>query len=361
MAQNVLIMAGGTGGHIFPGLAVAEALRANNAKVSWLGTPHGLENQLVSKANIPIHHVKVTALRGKGLLGWLKAPFKVLAAVLQARNELRRIRPGCVLSMGGYVAGPGGLAARWMGIPLVVHEQNRKPGLTNRWLAKWAQRVCVGFAGTFPDSLRTHLSGNPVRQTIRAVEVPAQRYAERQGALNILVIGGSLGARFLNTKVPELVSRLDIEQRPNIVHQSGQRGIAEAQDAYSQHEVKAEVKAFIDDMAAAYAWADLVICRAGALTVSELMASGVASVLVPFPHAVDDHQYANCQTLQEVNAALLIRESEWNQDVLVKQLQHWGQHRDELLAMAQAARELDPGDAALDVAKLCLEVANERR
>lgn len=361
MGQHVLIMAGGTGGHIFPGLAVAAALRDCKAKVSWLGTPQGMENQLVAQAQIPMHHVRVSALRGKGLTGWLKAPFKILAAVLQARRQLKNINPQCVLSMGGYVAGPGGLAAKWLGIPLVVHEQNRRPGLTNRWLARWAQRVCVGFAGTFPASQNSIVTGNPVRHSIRDLTTPEARYTARQGVLNVLVIGGSLGARFLNQKLPELVASLPAELRPQIRHQCGKRGLDEARAAYAEQGVEADVVPFIDDMAMAYGWADLVICRAGALTVSELMVAGVAAVLVPFPYAVDDHQYANGQCLQEAGAALLIRESEWDSQALAAQLTDWGRNRSALLAMAQAAKSLDQGDAAQQVAQICLEVAHECR
>lgn len=356
MAGPTLIMAGGTGGHIFPGLAVADALQAQDLPVCWLGTPQGLENQLVGAAGVPMLHVQVQALRGKGGLGWLMAPFKLARAVWQAVGVLRRVRPGCVLSMGGYVAGPGGVAARLLGVPLVVHEQNRRPGLTNRLLSGWAQRVCEGFAGTFPQQARVVHTGNPVREKIRALAAPAQRYQGRQGALRIVVLGGSLGARFLNQKVPEMLAHWPQDQRPEVLHQCGKRGVVETREAYQQHQVSARIEPFVDAMEAVYGWADLVICRAGALTVSELMAAGLPAVLVPFPHAVDDHQYANGEVLAEAGAALLIREADWDSAQLAKQLQQW-QQRETLVAMAEAARRLDCGDAARHVAQICQEVA----
>ncbi|GAB4188023.1 MAG: undecaprenyldiphospho-muramoylpentapeptide beta-N-acetylglucosaminyltransferase [Wenzhouxiangellaceae bacterium] len=351
---GVMIMAGGTGGHIFPGLAVAAALRDQQVPVHWLGGPRGLENQLVPAAGIELQRVAISGLRGRGALGWLAAPFRILRAVIQARRILRRCQPGCVLSMGGYAAGPGGLAARWLGIPLVVHEQNRHPGLTNRWLARWASRVCVGFDGTFPASQHSEVTGNPVRQSIAALAAPEQRFAERQGPLRLLVLGGSLGARFLNRQVPAMLAMIEPDQRPVVRHQCGARGEQETRDAYQQSGLTATVEPFIDDMAAAYEWADVVICRAGALTVSELMAAGLGAVLVPYPHAVDDHQAANGSVLSEAGAALLMRENDWDSAALAKQVGNWTRPR--LQTMATAARALHPGDAAGRVAAICQEV-----
>ena len=357
MAGAVVIMAGGTGGHIFPGLAVAEALRQADVPVYWLGTPRGLENRLVPAAGLPLLHVTVSGLRGRGVLGWLQAPFRIFKAFWQARAILRRRAPRCVLSLGGYAAGPGGLAARWLGIPLIVHEQNRRPGLTNRWLARWAKTVCTGFDATFPGRPNTVVTGNPVRAAIRALPAPQQRLAGRQGPLRVLVLGGSQGARFLNEKVPAMLALLAAEQRPEVLHQCGANGVPVAREAYAQYSVAARVEPFIDDMAAVYAWADVVICRAGALTVSELMAAGVASILVPVPHAVDDHQFANGQVLSEAGAAMLVRENQWDPTALSACFKRWHGQRDELLRMGSAARALDRGDAAAQVARMCLEVS----
>ena len=356
MTQHVMIMAGGTGGHIFPGLAVADALQDRGATVSWLGSAHGLENQIVPESGLPLFNIQVKALRGKGALGWLLAPLRIAKAVLQARRVLREARPSCVLSMGGFAAGPGGLAARWLGIPLVVHEQNRRPGMTNRWLARFAKTICTGFAGAFDASIKHIVTGNPVRAEIRQLPAPEQRMAERSGALRVLVLGGSLGARFLNTKVPSVLARMAGETELEVLHQCGKRGVQEAREAYQKVDVSARVEPFIDDMAAVYCWADVVICRAGALTVSELMAAGVASILVPLPHAVDDHQYANGETLSQAEAGVLVRQSQWEAQQIANTLLQWSQQRQQLQTMASAARALHPGDAAAQVAELCLEV-----
>jgi UDP-N-acetylglucosamine--N-acetylmuramyl-(pentapeptide) pyrophosphoryl-undecaprenol N-acetylglucosamine transferase len=357
MTKHVMIMAGGTGGHIFPGLAVADALQQHGAAVSWLGSAHGLENQIVPESGLPLFNIQVKALRGKGALGWLLAPLRISKAVLQARRVLRKAQPSCVLSMGGFAAGPGGLAARWLGIPLVVHEQNRRPGMTNRWLARWASVVCTGFAGAFDAAVKHLVTGNPVRAEIRALPEPTTRMAGRSDTLRVLILGGSLGARFLNTQVPSVLAQLAAQAPLEVLHQCGKRGVQEAQNAYREAGVSARVEAFIDDMAAVYGWADVVICRAGALTVSELMAAGVASILVPLPHAVDDHQYANGETLSQADAGLLVRQSQWNKQQIADTLTAWSQDRQQLQTMANAARRLHPGDAAAQVAELCLEVA----
>ncbi len=348
---RIMIMAGGTGGHIFPGLAVAEVLRSAGADVCWLGTPGGLENRLVPQTGIELDHVRIQGLRGRGLLGWMAAPLRVLRAAWQARGILRRRRPQCVLSMGGYVAGPGALAARLMGIPLVVHEQNAIAGLTNRLLRPLAKRILTGFPETLPGG--EHV-GNPVRAGIAAVDSPERRMADHDGAPRVLVIGGSQGAAAFTHTVPEALARLDAAHRPAIVHQAG-RQFEATRLAYETAGVEGDVREFIDDMAAAWADADLAICRSGALTVAELAAAGVASVLVPFPHAVDDHQTANARFLSDVGGAWLVPQAEFSAEWLADLFRRVT--RDELTAMASRARGRAKTDAAERVASACLEVA----
>ncbi len=348
--RRVTIMAAGTGGHIFPGLAVARTLRERGAEVRWLGTPGGLENRLVPAAGLELDRIRIAGLRGRGALGWLLAPLRVLRAMLQARRIFRRQRPGCVLSMGGYVAGPGGLMARLMGIPLVIHEQNALPGLTNRLLRPLARRVFGGF----PDGLKAAVhSGNPVRADILSLPPPAQRFAGRAGSLRLLVIGGSQGSAALGRIVPRALALMPAADRPRVVHQAG-RQLDATRREYALSGVEAEIVEFVDDMADAWAGADLAICRAGALTVAELAAAGVASVLVPFPHAVDDHQTANGRYLSEAGAAWLEPEQTLTPQRLAARLSE--ADRPSLLAMAERARSLARPTAAATVAGACLEV-----
>jgi UDP-N-acetylglucosamine--N-acetylmuramyl-(pentapeptide) pyrophosphoryl-undecaprenol N-acetylglucosamine transferase len=347
---RVMIMAGGTGGHIFPGLAVAEALQRRGAEVSWLGTLAGLESRLVPRAGIELDPISIQGLRGRGLFGWLVAPWRVLRAAWQARGIMRRRRPQCVLSMGGYVAGPGGLAARLMGIPLIIHEQNAIAGLTNRLLRPLARKVLTGFPETLDDA--EHI-GNPVRAEIAAIDDPRRRMAERDGPLRILVIGGSQGAAAFTHVVPEALARIDAASRPKVVHQAG-RQLEPTRQAYAQCGVEGDVYEFIDDMATAWANADLAICRSGALTVAELAAAGVASVLVPFPHAVDDHQTANARFLSDAGGAWLVGQPEFSSQWLAALLERT--NREELAGMAARAREQARVDAAEQVAAACLEV-----
>jgi len=352
MSQTrVMIMAGGTGGHIFPGLAVARQLASQDVDVNWLGTPHGLENRLVPAAGFELQKISISGLRGRGLLGWLAAPFRVVRAMLQARQVLKKNRPNCVLSMGGYVAGPGGLMARLMGIPLVIHEQNAIAGMTNRWLRPLARRVMTGF----PDVLRGgEHCGNPVRDEIAALPDPDQRYSSRNGPLVVLVIGGSQGAMAFNEVIPQALALLPEASRPQVIHQAGRQYDATSK-AYRAAGVNADVIEFIDDMAAAWARADLAICRAGALTVAELEAAGVASLLVPFPAAVDDHQTANAQYLTAAHAAWLMPQTEFSAERLAERLR--GVNRTQLAAMAGRARALARPKATDAVAAACLEVA----
>lgn len=351
---TVLILAGGTGGHIFPGLAVAHALRARGAQVGWLGADGGMETRLVPQHGVAIDTIAVKGLRGKGVLTLLAAPLRVLRAVRDAARVLRLRRPDAVVSFGGYAAGPGGIAARIAGIPLLVHEQNRAAGMTNKVLATFARQVLVGFPQTFANET---LVGNPVRAQIAQVAPPAQRMLQdgvfqHGGALRLLVLGGSQGARALNNAVPQAVAALGLPI--DVLHQAGEKMLDDARQAYAAAGVAARVEPFIADMAEAYAWADLVVCRAGALTLAELCAVGVGSVLVPFPQAVDDHQTRNAEYLVERGAAVLLKQD----DTLVVRLR---EILDELardpgrrFAMADAARALARPDAAERVADAVL-------
>ena len=352
----VLIMAGGTGGHIFPGLAVADALRAQGVPVMWLGARGGLETRLVPPHGIALETVAVGGVRGKGLRTRLLAPLMLVRALFQALAALRRMRPRSVLSMGGYAAGPGGLAAWLTRRPLLVHEQNRVPGVTNTWLARMARRVLAGFADAFPARVHAEWVGNPVRASIAALPPPAERLAARDGAPRLLVLGGSQGARALNLALPAALARLPAGRRPQVLHQCGARGLEEARAAYAAAGVEARVEAFIDDMADAYAWADLAVCRAGALTVAELCAAGLGALLVPFPFAVDDHQTLNAEAMRAAGAALVVQERELDQR-LEETLTDLLDDRAGLLAMAAAARTLARPDAAATIAARCLEVA----
>jgi len=356
---RVLIMAGGTGGHVMPALAVARVLRSRGAQVSWLGTRRGLESRLVPEAGFEIAYISVAGLRGKGALSWLAAPFKLTLALAQALRLVLRLRPAAVLGMGGFVTGPGGLASWLLRRPLVVHEQNAIAGLTNRLLAPLARRVLSAFPDTFASQARAEVIGNPVRADIARLPAPAVRYGAHEGRLRLLVVGGSLGARALNELIPAALARLEPGERPEVRHQCGERLLEEARTAYAAAGLEARVEPFIADMAEAYAWADLVVCRAGALTVSELAAAGVASVLIPYPYAVDDHQSANARFLVDAGAAQVIQQRDLEPGRLAALLQELGgvEGHARLLDMAQAARSLARPEAAERVAERCLEVA----
>lgn len=350
--RPVMIMAGGTGGHIFPGLAVARALADMAVPVIWLGSSHGLENQLVPKAGIALETLQITGLRGKGKRAAFAAPWRLARAVWQALVVLRRHQPRAVISFGGFAAGPGGIAA-WLAFkPLLVHEQNRLPGLTNRVLSRLAKRVLSGFAGALPKAIWV---GNPVRAEIAALPAPAARGAEWR-EFNVLVLGGSQGARALNRMLPRVFLKL-ADANLRVRHQCGAKLADEARAAYRAIGVNAQVDAFIDDMAAAYGQADLVIARAGALTLAELCAAGVPSILVPYPHAVDDHQTANARVLVDAGAAQLISESQLTIDDLAQRIRALIDDPQRCLAMAEAARSLAKPDADRVVAQHCLEVA----
>jgi UDP-N-acetylglucosamine--N-acetylmuramyl-(pentapeptide) pyrophosphoryl-undecaprenol N-acetylglucosamine transferase len=354
----VMILAGGTGGHIFPGLAVAAALRARGVDVVWLGADGGMETRLVPQHGIEIDTIAVKGLRGKGVVTLLGAPLRVLGAIRQASRVLKQRAPRAVVSFGGYAAGPGGIAAKLHGMPLIVHEQNRAPGLTNRVLARFAQRVLTGFPQTFKGREEEPV-GNPVRTEISAIAPPAQRFGQRNGALRLLVLGGSQGARALNSAVPRALRELRGHML-DVRHQCGEKLRADAERDYANAGIAASVEPFIADMAAAYAWADLVVCRAGALTLAEVCAAGVGSVLVPFPQAVDDHQTKNAEYLVERGAALLLPQDDQLADNLRGVIGALAGDPARRLAMAEAARGLARPHAAERVADIVLAASAMR-
>ncbi len=355
MTKTLLIMAGGTGGHIFPGLAVADYVREQGWRVVWLGNPDGMEAKLVPARGYETAWVKFAALRGKGLLRKFLLPLNLLRGFWQARRELKRIQPDVVLGMGGFISFPGGMMAALLGLPLIVHEQNSVAGLANRALAVVADRVLTGF----PGSLRKgEWCGNPLRPEITALKAPVQRYQDRVGPLNLLVVGGSLGAAALNEAVPKALMLMPFDSRPHVVHQSGEKHLATLKENYAAAGIAANCVAFIEDMASAYEWADLVICRAGALTIAELAAAGLPSVLVPFPHAVDDHQSGNARFLASAGAAILLPQEELTPEKLslIRNLS-----REQLLQMAEKARALAKPDATAVVAQTCMAMARGGR
>ncbi|MFG0382978.1 undecaprenyldiphospho-muramoylpentapeptide beta-N-acetylglucosaminyltransferase [Pseudomonas sp. zbq_18] len=354
MRGNVLIMAGGTGGHVFPALACAREFKARGYAVHWLGTPRGIENELVPAADLPLHRIQVAGLRGKSKLALLKAPFQLVRALWQARKVMRELQPVCVLGMGGFVTGPGGLAARLNGAPLVIHEQNAVAGTANRSLVPFAARVCEAFPNTFSRRAKLRTTGNPVREEL-FLETPRDALAGRKPRL--LVLGGSLGAEPLNKLIPAALAKLPVELRPQVFHQAGKQHDAITAERYREVAVEAEVAPFIKDMARAYAWADLVICRAGALTVSELAAAGLPSFLVPLPHAIDDHQSRNADYLAKEGAAILLPQHATDADKLAAQLTEVLMHPEKLQAMGRTARSLAKPDATRTVVEICLEVA----
>ncbi len=356
-SRPILIAAGGTGGHVYPALAVARALQRQSREVVWLGTHRGLESRVVPQAGIAIEWVAVSGLRGKGIAALLLAPFKLAYALSQSLFVMWKHRPAAVLGMGGFVSGPGGLAAWLTRRPLVIHEQNAVAGLTNRLLARLARVVLQAFPGSFNSNSEAETVGNPVRVDISSIDNPDTRFAGRQGPVRLLILGGSQGALELNRVVPAALAMLPDGIRPIIRHQSGERTLDEARAAYALHGVEAELYPFIEDMAEAYAWADLVICRAGALTVAELSAAGLPAIFVPFPAAVDDHQTANAQPMVAAGAAEILQQRDMSQDSLADLLKSWLVSRDALLDRANKARGLAMPDALGRIAGHCLEAA----
>jgi UDP-N-acetylglucosamine--N-acetylmuramyl-(pentapeptide) pyrophosphoryl-undecaprenol N-acetylglucosamine transferase len=354
MTQPVLIMAGGTGGHVFPALAVARELAGREQPVVWLGTRRGMEARVVPAAGIALEYIRVQGLRRRGPMAWLLAPFGILLAIADALRVLRRCRPRLVLGMGGYAAGPGGVAAWLLRLPLVIHEQNAVAGLTNRLLARLAREVLQAFPGAFPAPVRARTIGNPVRREIAALPAPAARFAGRSGPLRLLVLGGSQGARAINQAVPAALALLPADQRPEVWHQAGEATLTETAEAYRVAGVGARLVPFIDDMAAALGWADLVLSRAGALTVAELAAAGVGAILVPYPAAVDDHQTRNAAYLVDAGAATLLPQPQLDPARLARQLEPAAADRAGLLARAERARALAWPAATEALVSACL-------
>ncbi|MFD0707307.1 undecaprenyldiphospho-muramoylpentapeptide beta-N-acetylglucosaminyltransferase [Photorhabdus akhurstii] len=350
--RRLMVMAGGTGGHVFPGLAVAHHLKDQGWDVLWLGTADRMEADLVPKHGIDIEFIQISGLRGKGIKALLAAPVRIFKAIRQAKAILRRYQPDVVLGMGGYVSGPGGIAAWMCGVPVVLHEQNGVAGLTNRWLAKIATAVLQAFPGAFP---KAPVVGNPVREDVLALPVPKQRLTGREGPIRVLVVGGSQGARILNQTMPEIAAGMG--DKITLWHQTGKGAKESVQHAYN-NSVKCEHKIteFIDDMAQAYAWADVVICRSGALTVSEVSAAGLPGIFVPFQHK-DRQQYWNALPLEKVGAAKILEQPQFTVDAVIELLTQW--QRPQLLEMAEKARSAAIVDATERVSAALIDAAKK--
>ena len=363
MTRSVaMVMAGGTGGHVFPALATARVLERRGYSIVWLGTQRGIEARLVPAAGIPVEWLSVSGLRGKGFLTLLAAPLRLAVALVQALRAVRRHRPSVVLGAGGFASGPGGVAAWMLRRPLVVHEQNAVAGLTNRVLARLADRVLEGFPGSFGRGVRAEHVGNPVRPEIAAVAPPERRYAGREGRARLLVFGGSQGAARLNAVLPAALAELAPALRPEVLHQTGRNGFEETVAAYRTRGIEADVRPFIDDMAGAYGWADLAVCRSGALTVAELAAAGVPAVFVPFPAAVDDHQTRNAEHVVRAGAAVLMPEAQLTPVSLAAKLRELLEAgRPRLAGMAAAARATAVTDADERLADACVAAAGGAR
>ncbi|MBU2897003.1 undecaprenyldiphospho-muramoylpentapeptide beta-N-acetylglucosaminyltransferase [Vibrio hepatarius] len=349
--KRLMVMAGGTGGHVFPGLAVAKKLQQHGWDIRWLGTADRMEAELVPKHGIEIDFIKVKGLRGQGILRLIQAPFQIINAIFQARRHIKSWRPDVVLGMGGYVSGPGGVAARILGVPVVLHEQNAVAGLTNQCLSRIASKVFQAFPGAFPNA---EVVGNPVREDVVALSSPDQRMAERKGNIRILVMGGSQGAQILNRIMPEVMARLSMGYE--IRHQAGKNRQVEVASLYQQYQIEHfDVVEFIDDVAGAYAWADILICRSGALTVSEVAAAGLGAVFIPFMHK-DRQQALNADHLVECGAAKMIEQPELTVDKLTQQIQQLDRQR--LLEMANRARSTARLDADNKVAEAIIALTN---
>lgn len=350
--KTLMIMAGGTGGHVYPALAVAALLRDRGIEIIWLGTRNGLEASAVPAQGFPIEWINVKGLRGKGLLGWLISPALIAKACFEASRIIRRHRPDALLGMGGFVSGPGGLVAWIMRLPLLIHEQNAIAGLTNRGLSRFAARVFSGFPGVLP---RAEHLGNPVRQEF--IDIANKReYGRENRPLRLLVVGGSQGAVALNEVVPAAIAQMDKALRPTLRHQSGRARADTVRQAYQQHAVEAQVDEFIDDMACAYAWADVVVCRAGAMTVAEVSVAAVAAIFVPFPYAVGDHQSANARYLSDNDAAILVDQSALTPARLSAELNALAEQPERIQQLGSRARELAPVNATTAIAQACMEV-----
>lgn len=356
LPKRVLIMAGGTGGHVFPGLAVARYMREQGVDVHWLGTQQGLESHLVPEAEFPLHLISISGLRGKGAKALLLAPFKLITAIGQARKVIRSVDPDIVIGMGGFVSGPGGIASWLMGRPLVIHEQNAKAGLTNKLLARFAKKILEGFPTAFKPQAKVIVVGNPVRHEIESLPAPQERFFTSHSPLRLLVLGGSLGAQALNALVPRSLELLSKEERPEVRHQTGDKHFDVAKNDYESIGIQATLTPFIQDMAEAYGWADIVLCRAGALTVAELCVAGLGAVFVPFPHAVDDHQTANADFMVKHKAALCVQQTELTPARLADIVREFNGAPEYRLAMAQAAYQLRKVKVAEKIYAICQEV-----
>lgn len=356
--KHVLIAAGGTGGHVYPALAVADYLREQGVKITWVGTEKGLEHRVVPAANIPLELISISGLRGKGLLNLIFVPMKLVLAILQVIKIFLRVKPDAVLGMGGFVSGPCGLAAFILRKPLYLHEQNAIPGLTNKVLSYLATTVMQAFPNSFKGNKNIIALGNPIRSDISKLATPEERMAERKDNIRVLIIGGSLGAQALNENVPQALSEITKDLLPDVWHQTGKNKLDATMENYKKVNINAKVTEFIENMAEAYEWADLVICRAGALTVSEVANAGVAAILVPYPHAVDDHQTANAAYLTNVGAAILIPQDELVPKLKESIIELLQAGRTKLIEMAKAARELSKPDATQAVAEICLGVSH---
>jgi UDP-N-acetylglucosamine--N-acetylmuramyl-(pentapeptide) pyrophosphoryl-undecaprenol N-acetylglucosamine transferase len=354
---RILIMAGGTGGHVFPALAVADYLKQRGAEITWLGTPTRMEATLVPQHGIPLDTIDIEGLRGRGALSWCVAPWRLLKATWQAFRIIQRRQPQVVLGMGGFASGPGGVAAWLLRKPLVIHEQNAVAGTTNKLLSRLAGTVCESFPHTFQLPRKLHCTGNPVRENIAAIPEPAQRFASRSGPLRLLILGGSLGAKAINEHLPAALALLPPDRRPEVWHQCGDKHAEATRALYAQLGLQVKLTPFIQDMAEAYAWADYVIARAGALTVTELMAAGLGAILIPFPQAIDDHQTKNAAILVKAGAADLIPQSELHPQALADLLLARYQDRAELCLRAEKARALMQSQATASVAQFCMEAA----
>jgi UDP-N-acetylglucosamine--N-acetylmuramyl-(pentapeptide) pyrophosphoryl-undecaprenol N-acetylglucosamine transferase len=357
MHCRVMIMAGGTGGHVFPALAVAEELRAADVGVAWLGTRAGIEAELVPTKGIKLNYLDIEGIRGRGLTALIKAPLLLWRSIRQSLAVLSEYQPQVVLGMGGFASGPGAVAARLKGIPIVIHEQNSVAGTTNRIVARIARRIMQGFPNVLKGG---EWCGNPVRPSIANMPAPDQRFVGRTGAVNLLVLGGSRGALAINKILPQALALVDAAIRPQVMHQTGKQHCEQTSELYRTAGVEAQVVPFIDQMDEAYSWADFAICRAGALTVAELSCAGLGSILIPFPYAIDDHQTVNGELLVEQGSASIIQQKELTAKMLAEEITTLCSSRSRLLEMAMRARELSKTGAASRVANVCMEVAREK-
>ena len=354
--STLMIMAGGTGGHVYPALSVAHELQSDGVDIFWLGTRQGIEARVVPQNKIDIEWISISGIKGKGLLALIAAPLKIIYAMLQTALIIYRRRPQAALGMGGFVSGPGGLMAKLLMVPLVIHESNAVAGLTNKWLAKIANEVLVGFPDVLRKKHHYHYVGNPVRQSIASLPAPDKRLQGRSGNIHLLIVGGSLGAQVLNETVPAALALMDAAVRPVVCHQAGKGKLKATSEIYQTLGVEAGCSEYIEDMAAAYQWADLVICRACAMTVAEIAAAGVAAILVPYPHAIYDHQTHNARFLSDRKAAILIAQERFSENTLSSLLVELAGDRPFLIGMSRRARQNALIDASRHVADICNEV-----